>query len=338
MQRESKAKTTNPNSFRSRVKDQRRDLVQLAESGVPELDFLPASDGMLVRGKRHLLAAPRKKGKSLVTLVHACRMCRHGATVLLLDRENGSREYAVRLKQIIDAWKLTDDERDDLRTRLIYVEHPRLRSSDGEILARWAARLGVDLVVFDAQRMFLTDLNLNEDGADDYSRFVAALVEPFARLDIATLILDNTGHNNTGRSRGSSTKGDLNEVLLTLEVEGSFSRTQSGSVVLRIAPGDSRFGQAGRWVMDIGGGDFGSFTSDGDIEVVSNSHDRARQLVLEYVTENPGCSRSNPVKKQKGKGLGEQKLLAALRSLLKDGSIVRDSGGRLRVPRADRHA
>ena len=42
--------------------------------------------------------APRKKGKSIAMLVHWTRMALEGATVIILDRENGADEYARRLR------------------------------------------------------------------------------------------------------------------------------------------------------------------------------------------------------------------------------------------------
>jgi hypothetical protein len=68
---------------------------------------------------------------------------------------------------------------------------------------------------------------------DDYARFVNALIVPLARADVATWILDNTGHDDAGRPRGASAKSDLNEVVFSLVAVESFDRKTRGKVVWR---------------------------------------------------------------------------------------------------------
>src|SRR4051794_14650131 len=52
-----------PSSFEARVAAREVDLVKLVEEGLPPVEYLPASEGMLIRGKRHLIVAPFKTGK-----------------------------------------------------------------------------------------------------------------------------------------------------------------------------------------------------------------------------------------------------------------------------------
>ena len=238
-----------PASFAARVTATRVDLIARIRDGIPPIDYLPASEGMLVRGKRHQIPAPKKSGKSLSMLVHWATMVQAGARVVILDRENGADLYASRLEGIIDVLDLAPSA---MAERLGYYEFPRLKDTDGPELAAMCA--GADVVVFDSQRMFLTDLGLGEDGSDDYSAFAAAAVEPLFFAGIATVILDNTGHTETKRGRGSAAKGDLNEVLFSLEVVDRFGLNHTGRVRLTIT--DSRFGTAGAWEMAIGGGMF----------------------------------------------------------------------------------
>lgn len=241
-----------PSSFGARVASTRVDLLARIRDGIPSIDYLPASDGMLVRGKRHQIAAPKKVGKSISKLVHWVTMACAGSRVVVLDRENGANLYAGRLAAIIAAFGLDEDSQQQLAENLVYHEFPRLRVHDGDELVSMC--VGADVVVFDSQRMFLTDLGLGEDTSDDYAAFVGIAIDPLFRAGIATVILDNTGHEETKRSRGSSAKGDLNEVLFSLEVVEPFNLDDTGKVRLEIT--DSRFGNAGRWEMTIGGGVF----------------------------------------------------------------------------------
>ena len=242
-------------SFAERVTSRRVDLLQRLEEGLPPIEYLPASDRMLRRGKRHQWAAPKKVGKSLGALVHAVDVVLGGGTVVIFDRENGADLYASRLEAIMAARGLNDEQRQRIADSLDYYEFPRFRDNDRDNLVELCD--GADLVMFDSQRMYLSDLGLEENSSDDYAEFMAALVEPLFVAGIATLILDNTGHAEPRRSRGNSAKGDLNEILFTLERVERFNVDMAG--LLRLEITDSRFGNSGRWELDIGGGVFGSW-------------------------------------------------------------------------------
>ena len=244
--------TSSAAGFNGRVAVTLVDLLERIRDGIPAIDYLPASERMLVRGKRHQTSAPKKTGKSISWEVHWVDMALAGARVVILDRENGADLYASRLEAIIAARELDDEQQQLLAANLAYSEFPRLAAQDGDQLAVMCA--GADVVVFDAQRMFLTDLGLKEDDNDDYATFIGIAIDPLFRAGIATMILDNTGHQESKRSRGASAKGDLNEILFSLEVVDPFDLTTVGKVRLEIS--DSRFGNSGRWEMTIGGGTF----------------------------------------------------------------------------------
>lgn len=246
-------------SFNDRVVVRRVDLIEAIENGLPPINYLPASDEMLVRGKRHLLAAPAKDGKSLAALVHTVDMVFEGAVVAIFDRENGAQTYARRLQDIILARNLTAEQRAMIQGRLAYHEFPSLRAEDREALVAYCQQC--DLVVFDSQRMFLSELGLKEDVSDDYAQFMDALIDPLFRAGVATLVLDNTGHTDKKRSRGSSAKGDLNELVFSLQKTADFDLFTTGEVKLKVEK--TRFGNTGEWTMKLGGGQYGSWQSNG---------------------------------------------------------------------------
>ncbi len=72
----------------------------------------------------------------------------------------------------------------------------QLRIDDAANLTAWATERRLDLVVFDSQRMILTDVGLSEDSADDYARFMAKIVDPLFNAGVGTMILDDTGHSS----------------------------------------------------------------------------------------------------------------------------------------------
>jgi hypothetical protein len=253
--RELAAVAAGPGSFADRVLSRRVDLFERIQDGVPEAVYLPASLGMLRAGKRHHLPAVKKVGKSISMLNHSVDMGLAGATIVIFDRENGSELYADRLGQIITARGLSEVDQELLARRLRYFEFPRFRDSDEQDLIELC--VGADLVIFDSQRMYLSDLGLEENGNDDYAAFMAALIDPLFRAGIATLVLDNAGHQDPKRGRGASAKSDLNEINFSLEAVEPFDLETMGRIRLEIE--NSRFGTAGRWEMEIGGGVFGSW-------------------------------------------------------------------------------
>lgn len=242
-------------SFTDRVRSRQVDLLERIRDGIPPADYLPASDGMLRRGKRHQWVAPKKVGKSIGGETHSVDIVLAGGRVVIFDRENGSDLYASRLEEILAARQLTGEQQVAVATNLIYYEFPRFCDSDEDEITELCA--GADLVVFDSQRMYLSDLGLEENSSDDYAAFMAALVDPLFRAGTATLILDNSGHSDPRRGRGASSKGDLNEILFALETVEHFDIETTGRLRLEVT--DSRFGNAGRWELDIGGGVFGSW-------------------------------------------------------------------------------
>src|SRR5665213_88957 len=112
--------------------------------------------------------------------------------------------------------------------------------------------------------MFLTDVGLSEDSADDYARFMARIIDPLFNAGVATMILDNTGHGDRTRARSTSSKDDLNEILFTLEIDTEFSLGNAGRLRLRLEAGRSRYGHTGEWLLEIGGGIFGHWQPLGE--------------------------------------------------------------------------
>lgn len=240
-----------------RLAESRVDLVEVLERGLPPRQWLPGSEGMLVRGKRHHIAAQLKSGKTLSMLAHVVDMASAGARVAIFDRENGAEEYARRLADVLA--DRDSDTRSAVRERLTYYAWPQLKLDDADQLA--AALAGTDLVVWDSTRTFLSSLALDEDRSDDYAKFAGALIDPLFRAGVATVLLDNSGHNNQGRARGSSSKGDLADIVYSLKVLAPFDEHRRGR--LRLVRAHSRFGDVGAaFTLELGAGHFGTFTLD----------------------------------------------------------------------------
>jgi hypothetical protein len=242
-------------SFADRVVCRRVDLLARIRHGLPEIAYVPGSSGRYVQGRRHYVPGPKKLGKTFVLALDAVDIPLAGGRIVILDRENGANLYASRLEAIMAARGLDEKQKQQIADGLSYFEFPRLARHDETDFVDLCR--GADLVGFDSQRMFLSDLDLDENDSDDYATFMAVAVDPLFRAGIATLILDNAGHSDPKRGRGSSSKADLNEILFTIDAVEAFDAHTTGRLRLDIA--HSRLGTSGRWELEIGGGVFGSW-------------------------------------------------------------------------------
>lgn len=232
--------------------ESRVDLIGLIREGVPEPTYVPGCERWLRAGKRYLCPAPAGAGKSICWLTIAVSVVEAGGTVVVLDVENGADEYARRLEDILSG--RDPALADACQRRLRYHEWPALSLS--WTAEDWAAAVaGADAVIFDSSRMALSAVGLAENDADDYGKFAASLIMPLSRTGTTTIILDNTGHENKDRARGTIAKEDLNEVVYRLVVHSAFDRDRAGQV--RLIRGRTRFAGLPREIrVDLGGGTY----------------------------------------------------------------------------------
>jgi len=237
------------------------DLIGLIRDGLPEREFVPGSDGLIPRAKRATISAAAKSGKSLtVGIVMPLDIVVAGGTVAVLDRENGADEYARRLASVLDARQADDALRELVKERLRYYAWPNLSLSWRDDPSYPAALAGVDVAVFDSTRSHTAPLGLDEDKSDDWAAFTTALIDPLAQAGSSTVLLDNMGHEEKGRPRGTSAKGDLCDLAYTMKVVRPFSLTVAGQIELRCAAsrlGEITIGDA--WRMELGGGVYGAW-------------------------------------------------------------------------------
>jgi AAA domain len=241
----------------------RFDPIAAIRDGIPPRSWVPGARGLIPAGKRLHVAGERKSGKSLAFgVVTAARIVAAGGTVALLDRENGAEEYARRLRDVLAARQADTSTEDAIRERLRYHAWPMLDLRWRDDPAWPEALAGADLVIFDSSRSHLSPLGLKEDGSDDFAAFATALIDPLAQAGIATIVLDNVGHVERDRARGTSSKEDLADVALLMRTLSPFSAERAGRVELRCTA--SRLGDIGGcWQMSLGGGHFGEWERAG---------------------------------------------------------------------------
>lgn len=241
---------------RSRV-----DVIGMIRDGIPAREYLPGIEGLLPRAKRVHIAAAAKSGKSIsLAVVTALDIVAAGGTVVVLDRENGTDEYARRLGAVLEARGADDASREIVSERLLYHAWSVLSLSWGADPAYAAAFEGADVVIFDSTRSHTAPLCLAEDASDDWAAFTSAFIDPLMRAGIGTVLIDNTGHESKGRPRGTSAKTDLCDLAFTAETVKPFGLTVAGIVELRCIA--SRIGEitvGDTWRMELGDGHYGSW-------------------------------------------------------------------------------
>ena len=269
------------------LSESRVNLVRVIRDGIPEREYVPGCDPWLLAGRRYLIPAPAGTGKSLFALIVATAVVRAGGVAVILDVENGSEEYARRLDDML---RSAGDETltqacDD---RLHYHEWPNLSLRWSP--ADWAGAVaGADVVIIDSSRLVLTAAGLDENSSDDYATLVNALVMPLFKARIATIVLDNTGHN--GRTRGTTAKPDLNEVVYMCSAKAQFDHKVLGE--LRLERRRTRFPELPLELrVPIGAGVYGPIAVGDQGQRREPAHldpsEKARVAVRNEVQARPG--------------------------------------------------
>lgn len=297
------------------------DLVAHIRAGIPEPAHVPGGEPWLRKGKRYLIPAPAGTGKSLAALIIAVTVVEHGGTVIVLDVENGADEYARRLADILRVRDHNGRLAGACQQRLRYHEWPRFSLAWKP--DTWAEAIdGADLVIFDSSRLALSSVGLAEDSNDDYSHFVSALVVPLARAGATTMILDNTGHADTDRARGASSKADLNEVVYTLKAGAPFDRDQAGH--LRLVRTRSRFSGLPRELhIHVGADTYTApVVADSEHTTTAFRPTHLMETASRVIEETPGLSRNAVIAAVGGK---KDYAAQAVALLVAEGYVVIES-------------
>jgi len=161
----------------------------------------------------------------------------------------------------------------------------------------WAeANADVDVVVFDSSRLILSSAGLAEDKSDDYAKFVNALLIPLSRTGVTTIVLDNTGHEDKERGRGTKAKDDLNEVVYAAKVTEPFDIEKLGELRLKLKR--QRFGGLPKELrVKLGGGTYGPVEVVGGGEQESersepSNLEKKKHAVMMAVKHEPGIKRT----------------------------------------------
>jgi hypothetical protein len=192
-------------------------------------------DGWLHEGTRALLVGSKGEGKSLAALVLGLDVASQGEDfeVYYLDTENGRFRTTARRNAV-----LADRSPEDAgwaRHGFHYSDTFDFRDlDDPALMAEWQKLLeSAALVIVDSLPRYLGKLGLNENEAPHVSQFVTRYIDPLiTNRRTSVVALDNTGHG-ASRSRGSTAKEDMFELVYLVTGGQTCSETRHGEISLR---------------------------------------------------------------------------------------------------------
>lgn len=270
-------------------------------------DEVPATAGMLHRGIPVEMFGERGAGKSIVTVMLGVSAANAGERVLYLDRENG----AGLIKGHIDGILESNDGWDDplASERFVGRHYPQVAKTwQPNDFAEAIGGLGFTVVMFDSLREFLSQLGLDPDKEKDISAFMTQLVTPLVQRRIAVVMLDNVGHQEKGRPKGSASKLDAVPQAYQVVAEDEFSPAKQGRVEITCTR--SRYGDKDRvWSMRVGAGLFelpktNSTAPEHDLaRQAQRRHEKCRVAMIEALRAHEPLLRDDLMREVRGRGV-----------------------------------
>lgn len=201
----------------------RVDLGEVMRGGATAPEML--LEGRRVQGKPHLDYGAKESGKTWLVLRDCAELLRRGETVIWIDKEMDRQSLA----DMLVALKVPDDV---VSERFVYLDRPTLDMDDEPLRQYLALLLDVRpaLVVVDAAQGALASADLNEDRSADVIKWHTRYLEPALLLGGTTVVIDHTGHDEGGRARGASGKGQIARVEWLVEKVSPFDRDAAGVV------------------------------------------------------------------------------------------------------------
>jgi hypothetical protein len=216
-------------------------------------DPVPGTGELMFRATLHHFFGERESGKSTAVIAAGLSAAVRGEKVLYLDRENGAALTKAKIADALEANEWPDVLES---ARFVGRHYPEMRADwQGAAFAEAIAGLGFTGVIYDSVREVAAQLGADTDDETDYSRLLNLLVTPLLQRDLWAVLLDNVGHVEKGRPKGSASKLDAAPIGYLVEKVEPFSPVLQGRI--RLTCMRSRFGDTGReWSMAIGAGAF----------------------------------------------------------------------------------
>jgi hypothetical protein len=230
------------------------DTESTRDGGATVREPVPGTGGLFWRGVAHSLFGDRGEGKSVVTVTATVAAAAAGEHVLYLDRENGRSLLRSLVVGVLEAH---EDWPDVLASGAWMGRHYPAFDAMWEPAdyAEAIAGHGYTGVVYDSVREVISELGGDPNAEADYSTLQRVLVTPLLRRGVWVVLLDNVGHVEKGRPKGSGAKLDAVPIAYQVHTAQEFGPTTEGAVEVKCTR--SRYGDVGReWGVRVGGGRF----------------------------------------------------------------------------------
>lgn len=207
-------------------------LAEAMRNGLPEPEML--AGGSLYRGAVHLLAGPPEAGKTTLALSWALDVIRNGGVVMFLDEEGGPRIVTDRCHSL----GYTADEID----QIAYFPFPS-RTKEGWTKEGWRDLLDdlgevkPDMILIDSVARIMGAAGLDENSNTDANMLWDTFTKlARGKLKPAIVVIDHVAKNaeDSGYSRGASSKKAASDVTYLLTAATPFNRQQDGIVKLLV--------------------------------------------------------------------------------------------------------
>ena len=258
-----------------------QDLLAVDTTG--PIEWMPGGEHIIRRAERQMWVANFGEGKTQAAVQFAAQVCKAGGHVIYLDVENDTREMAERLQPVVASFGDCGT-----RERLAYRTDADLLTDEGKLREFVAALPTADILIIDSLTRVLATLGVDENSNEQIAHFTRSFVDVLKNeVGLATLILDNTGHEGT-RARGAVSKAALVEAVYVVSGGTKISAAKHGALKLKRTR--SRSGKLAAVVTaESGGGSYGPLEpQEGEPmpEPKVNEADGRKDEILRYMSKH----------------------------------------------------
>jgi archaellum biogenesis ATPase FlaH len=267
-------------------------------------------------------------GKSFLCLQWALDVMSIGKSVIWLDEEAGPRDTINKLK----ALGATENQ---LAKHFLYLQpEARNLSTEAEDLLAFVKATTPGLIVMDSAAAILANAGIDEDKNSPVVQFMNKAVLPLVKdLELPVLVIDHKTKNksNTTYARGASSKLGIVDMALNVELKVGFSKSKSGSFEVKVNKDRSGIHAKDKcWLVKVQVVETGVELLVGDAQQALDtdklSDDQLEILILEFIGENPGCSKAMIEKNVRGAGQTRKREVLKLLSESGAVSLIQKEG------------
>jgi hypothetical protein len=194
-------------------------------------------DDLFFDGMTHNISGAGGSGKTFFviwTLLMAVRV-NPEKRVVFVDYEDSRRSFKKRLKRF-GCTKAEADRIDYFHTALDL----RQGTPSGDLFLLWVEEIRPAIVAIDSVAHSCAAADLDDEKNKDYNKWHLAVCNPLDDLEVCTILVDHTGHDDgpggpAKRAKGASAKSQRpSGVVYLFQTTKPFSKKQSGEALIKV--------------------------------------------------------------------------------------------------------